>query len=239
MDTLAPGPIKEIFNAIRNEKGNPNTQEPFTNYKEYDQWLRNKVGEHVNSMIGGENIPDNMLDDETRSSRQRARSLGNLITSKYGPHLARALQIPGAPKKPDTGYFPGLIPESLKKVVGETVGGLFGEKVFEPAAITPTQQGVKGPVLPEGKKAPARPTPALLNLKVVKVMDLDRLKQNKYYSAQSQWMGSEMATAEWEPVGPNSDGDMIIRNTRTGKSTIVTWEGKPGEFTGLKPKKKK
>ena len=84
----------------------------------------------------------------------------------------------------------------------------------------------------------ASSAPAILNTTRVMVQSLDNVKQNKYFKVQQAFMGST-GFDDWEPIGPNKDGDLIIKNSKTGKLSLATWEGEITPVTGLKPKKAK
>lgn len=226
--------VTQMFNALlQNGGNNPTTQEPFKDYKSYKAWIDRTSREWVNEKIGGAGIADAELDKETLASRQKARAFMNMAMEKYAAHIAREIGgIPGTPATPE-GYFSKLIPAGIKSAIE----GFFGEEtvVPPPSPISETKPGVKGPALKEPAKAPA--APALLDFNKVQLQSLDTPKRNKYYQAISAFDAS-IEMAEWDPIGPNKDGDLIIKNSKTGKLTLATWDGST-KTTGLKPKGKK
>jgi len=233
INSLGPNVVTATFNAIYSENGgNPHTHEPFQNYSEYKSWLQRSLRGWVNERIGGIAVSDAELDNETRGSRQRARAFMDAVVEKYGPHVARELRIPKTPEAP--GFFGRLVSPETRAGIAKTVGGFFGEEVVG-APITETQPGVIGP----RQKAVSKPVAPLVNTAKVMIQSLDNVKQNKYFRVQQAFMGSS-GFEDWEPIGPNKDGDLIIKNSKTGKMSLATWDGQIKPVAGLKkqPKKK-
>jgi len=238
INALGPNIVTGTFNALYQENGgNPHTHEPFQNYNEYKSWLTKSLRGWANERIGGVGVSDAELDPETRGSRQRARAFMDAVIEKYGAHVARELRIPKTPEEPP-GFFMRLIPEEIKSGISKAVEGIFGEEVVGPPSVTETRPGIRGPQVKPPVKKPAAPATSILNTGKVMVQALDNIKQNKYFRVQQAFMGAT-GFDDWEPVGPNSEGDLIIKNTKTGKTSLATWDGSIQPVTGLKPKKKK
>jgi len=224
--------VTDLFNAALEANGdNPDTQEPFNNYTEYRNWLIKTGRGVINEKIGGLGVSDAELDPDTKASRQRARALMDMTIDKYAALTARSLRIPKTPDAP-TGFFGRLIPHEARKAMEGVTERLFGEETIG-APVSETTPGVKA-AAPKRPQAPSSPT--LLDVNKVMVQSLPIPDQNRYFRVLQAFMGATDMPG-WDAIGPNKKGDLIIKNSKTGKLSLATWDGEIKPVTGLKKKK--